>query len=63
MVDPVKIAVTINLEAPQNVKQLCATLNHTGYYNNFIKSYAQINMPMEKLLNKDATIFWDEECQ
>lgn len=40
MVDPTKVAVIINLEAPRGVKQLFATLGHTGYYRKFIKSYA-----------------------
>jgi len=38
-------------------------LGHTRYYRKFIKAYAQITMPMEKLLNRDATFCWDEECQ
>lgn len=63
MVDPAKIAIIINLEAPRSVKQLCTTLGHTGYYRKFIKAYAQIIAPMEKLLKKDATFCWDEECQ
>lgn len=40
MVDLVKIAVILNLEALQSVKQLRATLGHTSYYRRFIKSYA-----------------------
>ena len=40
-----------------------ATLGHTRCYRKFIKSYAQITALMEKLLRKDATFFWDEECQ
>eukprot|EP00253_Pinus_taeda_P017912 PITA_17912 len=40
MVDPAKIVVILNLQAPRSVKQLCATLGHTGYYRKFIKSYA-----------------------
>jgi len=32
MVDPPKIAVILNLEALRSVKQLRATLGHTGYY-------------------------------
>ena len=63
MVDPKKIVVIVNLEAPRNVKQLRAMLGHMGYYRKFIKTYAQITAPMEKLLNKDATFCWDEECQ
>lgn len=52
MVDPAKIAVILYLEALRSIKQLCATLGHTGHYRKFIKSYAQITAPMEKLLKK-----------
>jgi len=62
MVDPANIVVIINLEALRSVKPLCVTLGHTGYYWKFIKIYAQITAPMEKLLKKDATFCWDEEC-
>lgn len=51
-----------NLEVPKNVKQLRATLGHTRYYRKFIKAYAQITVPMEKLLKKDVAFCWDEEC-
>jgi len=63
MVDPANIAVIVNLEAPRNVKQLHVMLGHMGYYKKIIKAYAQITAPMEKLLKKDATFYWDEECQ
>jgi len=63
MVDPAKIMVIINLEAPRSVKKLCATVGHIGYYRKFIQSYAQITASMEKLLKKDATFCWSEECQ
>jgi len=56
MVDPINIAVIVNLEVPTNVKQLCTTLGHMGYYRKFIKAYAQITAPMEKLLRKDMTL-------
>ena len=36
---------------------------HTKYYRKFIKGYAQITVPMEKLLKKDATFCWNDECQ
>jgi len=42
---------------------LSATLDNIGYYRKFIKSYAQITAPMEKLLKKDATFCWNEQCQ
>jgi len=40
MVDPAKTSVIVNLEPSINVKQLHATLGHTGYYIKFIKAYA-----------------------
>eukprot|EP00253_Pinus_taeda_P032012 PITA_32012 len=61
MVDPAKIAVILNLEALRSVKQLRATLGHMGYYRKFIKGYAQITVPMEKLLKKDFTFCWDDD--
>ena len=63
MVDPRKIVVIPNLEAPRSVKKLCATLRHTGYYRKFIKGYAQITALMEKLLKKDVTFYWNEDCK
>lgn len=63
MVDPTNIVVIVNLEAPMNVKHLCAMLGHMGYYRKFIKAYAHNTTPMEKLLKKDATFYWDEEFQ
>eukprot|EP00253_Pinus_taeda_P035197 PITA_35197 len=62
MVDPVKIAVILILEALRSVKQLCTTLGHTRYYRKFIKIYAQITMPMEKLLKRDVMFCWNDDC-
>eukprot|EP00253_Pinus_taeda_P027028 PITA_27028 len=62
MVDPTKIAMILNLEGPCNVKQLRAILGHTGYCRKFIKSYAQITAPIDKILNKDVTYFWNDDC-
>ena len=50
MVDPVKIAIIVNLPPPNSVRKLRTTLGHTSYYRKFIKGYAQITTPMEKLL-------------
>ena len=63
MVDPAKIAIIVNLPAPNSVKQLRIVLGHTGYYRKFIKGYAKITAPMEKLLKKDVKFIWNEECQ
>ena len=58
LVDSAKIALILSLPPPTNVKMLRATLGHTGYYRKFIKGYAAIIAPMEKLLNKDVAYEW-----
>jgi hypothetical protein len=52
LVDPVKIAVILNMPPPTTVKKLCMTLGHTGYYHQFIRGYASITTPLEQLLKK-----------
>ena len=54
MVDPAKIAIILNLPPPKSVKQLRTTLGHTGYYKKFIKGYAKITAPMEKVLKNNV---------
>jgi hypothetical protein len=63
LVDPAKIVVIVNLPPPKSVRQLKSTLGHTGYYRKFIRGYAQITVPMEKLLKKDTKYQWNDECQ
>ena len=63
LVDPAKIAIIVNLPPPNSVKQLRTTLGHTGYYQKFIKGYANITALMEKLLKRDVKFKWTEECQ
>ena len=42
---------------------MCTTLGHKGYYRKFIKGYAQITAPMEKLLKKDVSFCWNDNCK
>jgi hypothetical protein len=62
LVDLAKSAVILDLQPPTSIIHLRETLGHTRYYNNFIKGYAQITTPMEKLLNKEANFQWNEYC-
>jgi hypothetical protein len=63
LVDPSKIAIIVDIPPSTSVKHLCTTLGHTRCYKKFIKGYAQITTPMEKLLKKDCQFRWTEECQ
>jgi len=63
MVDSAKIAVILNLEAPRSAKQLHTTLGHTRYYRKFIKIYGQTATLMQKMLKKDVTFCWDDDCR
>ena len=63
MVDAAKIDIIVNLPPLNSVRQLCTTLGHTSYYRKFIKGYAHITTPMEKLLKRDAKFEWTQECQ
>jgi hypothetical protein len=62
LVDPSKISIIVDLPPPTSVKQLCTVMGHTRYYRKFIKGYAQITVPMEKLLKKDCQFGWTDEC-
>ena len=61
MVDPAKIVVILNLEALRSVKQLCATLGHTGYYRKFIKGFSQVCAPiLETIREVNQPFQWTE---
>jgi hypothetical protein len=62
-VDPSKIAIIVDLPPPTSVKQLRTALGHTSYYRKFLKGYAQITAPMERLLKKDFHFGCIDECQ
>ena len=63
MVDPSKIALILSLPPPTNLNMLRAMLGHTGHYHKFIPGYVVITTPMEKLLKKDASFAWSQECR
>ena len=61
--DPTKVALILDLKPPTSIRQLRETLGHTCYYKSFIKGYAQITSPMEKLLKKEDKFQWNDDCQ
>ena len=54
LVDPTKVVIILELPPPTSVTQLKLVLRHIGYYEKFIRGYAEITIAMEKLLKKDA---------
>jgi hypothetical protein len=63
LVYPSKITIIVNLPPPNSVKQLHTKLGHIGSYRKFIKGYAKITAPVEKLVKCDVKFKWLEECQ
>ena len=61
--DPANIMIIVNLPFPTTIKQLRTTLGHTGYYRKFIRGYAEVTAPKEKLLKKAVKFKWNEQCQ
>ena len=60
LVDPVKVAIILDLPPPTLVTHLRSMLGHTGYCRKFIRGYTEITAPMEKMLKKDAKFQWME---
>ena len=62
-VDKEKIELISKLPSPTNVKTVRQFLGHAGFYRRFIKDFSKITKPLYKLLEKDAKLVWDEDCQ
>jgi len=61
-VDKAKIDVIGKLPPPANVKGVRSFLGHAGFYRRFIKDFSKIATPLSKLLNKDKSFIFDNEC-
>ena len=60
-VDPNKIKAIKEWTKPANISKLRGFLGLTGYYQRFIKNYADITAPLTNLLNKNS-FQWNEEA-
>lgn len=61
--DPEKIRAVKDFPVPKSVTQVRSFLGLANYYRRFIKSFADIANPMNKLLKKGTNFYWDEEQQ
>ncbi|UYV70240.1 hypothetical protein LAZ67_7002261 [Cordylochernes scorpioides] len=51
------------IKVPTNLKTLQSFLGAINVYNKCIPNYAQLRTPLNKLLKKDTTWNWDNQCQ
>ncbi|KAF5791162.1 putative nucleotidyltransferase, Ribonuclease H [Helianthus annuus] len=61
-VDRAKIDTISRLPPPTSVKSVRSFLGHAGFYRRFIKDFSKITRPMTRLLEKDVSFVFDEEC-
>jgi hypothetical protein len=61
--DPEKIEAITKRKPPTNAKLLLELMGMTGYHRKFIKNYAHITAPWQKLLKKESKWKWDDDCQ
>jgi hypothetical protein len=61
-VDPAKIAVVRNWEAPTTVKGVQSFLGSCNFYRRFIREYSRIAKPLNRLTRKDVSFLFDAEC-
>ncbi|GKC17562.1 reverse transcriptase domain-containing protein [Tanacetum coccineum] len=62
-VDKAKIDVISKLPPPTNIKGIRSFLGHAGFYQRFIKDFSKIARPLTKLLEKDTSFEFNDECQ
>ncbi|GJX75049.1 reverse transcriptase domain-containing protein [Tanacetum coccineum] len=61
-VDKAKINVIPKLSPTTNVKGIRSFLGHASFYRRFIKDFSKIVRPLTKLLKKDASFEFNDEC-
>ena len=61
-VDPSKYSAIETYPVPKSVKNVRAFLGLAQFYRKYIKSFAQIALPLNKLLRKEVNFEWTEEC-
>nr|GEU63907.1 reverse transcriptase domain-containing protein [Tanacetum cinerariifolium] len=61
-VDKAKVDVISKLPHPTTVKGIRSFLGHVGFYRRFIKDFSKIARPMTRLLEKDTSFIFSQEC-
>nr|GEV85792.1 reverse transcriptase domain-containing protein [Tanacetum cinerariifolium] len=61
-VDKAKVDVITKLPHPTTVKGIRSFLGHAGFYHRFIQDFFKIARPMTRLLEKDTSFIFSQEC-
>ncbi|KAM1060285.1 hypothetical protein TB1_024212 [Malus domestica] len=61
-VDKSKIDLVRHLPSPTAVREVRSFLGHAGFYRRFIKDFSKVAQPLCRLLQKDVTFDFNEEC-
>ncbi|CAN6704204.1 unnamed protein product [Malus baccata var. baccata] len=62
-VDKSKIDLVRYLPSPTSVREVRSFLGHAGFYRRFIKDFSKISNPLCRLLQKDVSFDFNEECE
>ena len=62
-VDEEKIASVVSYPQPKSQREVRAFLGLCNYYRKFVKGYAGIASPLNRLLSKDVKFEWTTECE
>ena len=62
-VDPSKIEAVKSFPTPQNQHDVRSFLGLSGYYRKYVKGYAKIATPLNRLLTKDISFKWTNHCE
>ncbi|MGZ7848049.1 hypothetical protein ACXVWQ_10835, partial [Haemophilus sp. SZY H57] len=62
-VDPDKIAAIRDLPPPRTIKEIRGFMGRINYIGRFISNLADTCKPIFKLLRKDISLNWDEDCR
>ena len=61
--DPAKVEVVLNWEAPKSIMKICNLLGLIGYYQRFIEGFSHVTAPLTKLTKKDENFEWSDQCE
>ena len=60
-IDPDKVRVILDMPPSTNVTEVKSFLGHIGYYRCFIKNFAKVAYPLDRLTCKAESFRWEKE--